>query len=337
MSEESTISNLEMLRRVIPSPPAMLYKRVLPELDNYCQEFIRQSSLAVLSFVDDSLGFHFLDCEESLKVAENQELIFTLPHGTRETRDLQNIQGSLYFLVSGIGHGLRVNGYAVLSREGIQFKVTAAYFHCSRAMARANFWEHGNHHLNIEKPCNGKTLSCMALDCIRLSPWLLLRTQNRNGETELSPRGDPAGFVQVLDEKTLLLPERPGNKVAISLTNILDNANVGLAFLVPGQPWVLQVFATARLTLSRQRLELLCIRGKLPKVAIELSVKHWAIYYEEALLNARMWEPTTHCKKTSLTPFSKVIAEHMNGSGVLGKLSAPIVNAVVKKDLKNLY
>ena len=339
MNSQSLIKDLETLRRIIPLPPAMLHKRILPALDNYCREFIGISPLAVLAFADDSHGFNILPCADNLTVLSDQELLFSLPNNFHTKNASQECRGSLYCLVPGIGHGLRVNGGIYQEGKTLHFRIDAVYFHCARAKVRGDLWkvDRDERVFSWGDPCYGSSLSLPAKDFIQASPWLLLRTQNRGGDTELSPRGDPAGFVRVINEKTLILPERPGNKVAVSLSNILENENIALLFFIPGQDWVLQLFASAKLTSSKYQLEPLSVNEKQPKVGIVLSLKSWRLDHESLLQHSNIWDVKNHYSKDAITPFPKVIAEHMNGSGVLGKLSTPIVNVVVKKDLKNLY
>ena len=96
---------------------------------------------------------------------------------------------------------------------------------------------------------------------------MLLATSSSDGTCDVSPRGDPAGFVHIVDERTLLVPERPGNKLADSLRNILANPNVGLLFLIPGVGDTLRVNGRATLTTDGALLEALAVEGKTPKLA----------------------------------------------------------------------
>jgi len=97
---------------------------------------------------------------------------------------------------------------------------------------------------------------------VERSPFMLLATSSPDGSCDVSPRGDPAGFVHILDEETLLVPERPGNKLADSLRNVLANPHVGLLFLVPGVGDTLRVNGRAALTTDPTLLEPLAVEGK---------------------------------------------------------------------------
>ena len=92
-----------------------------------------------------------------------------------------------------------------------------------------------------------QSLDKHAQDFISRSPFLCIGTQNANGKADVSPRGDPAGFIRILDDKTLAIPDRPGNNRLDTLENLLADARIGLVFLLPGVHEVLRINGTARL------------------------------------------------------------------------------------------
>src|SRR3954470_5612660 len=108
---------------------------------------------------------------------------------------------------------------------------------------------------------------------IERSPFMLLATSSADGTCDVSPRGDPAGFVHIVDERTLLIPERPGNKLADSLRNVLANPHVGLLFLIPGVGDTLRVNGRATLTIDGALLEPLAVEGKTPKLGLLVEVE----------------------------------------------------------------
>ena len=112
-----------------------------------------------------------------------------------------------------------------------------------------------------------------AIDFIRRSPFLVLSTADARGHQEASPKGDDPGFVIVEDRKTLLIPDRKGNKLLFGLLNILANPQVGLLFIVPPNTETLRVNGTAELTVDPQLLERLAARGKPAEIVIRLTVQ----------------------------------------------------------------
>jgi len=126
---------------------------------------------------------------------------------------------------------------------------------------------------------------------IERSPFLCIATSDPGGNCDLSPRGDPAGFVQVLDDVTLLLPERPGNRIADTLRNVLANPHVGLLFLVPGVTETFRVNGRASLTTDPELLAPCAVEGKVPKLGILVDIDEAYTQCSKALLRSHLWDP----------------------------------------------
>jgi uncharacterized protein len=126
---------------------------------------------------------------------------------------------------------------------------------------------------------------------IERSPFMMIATADDRGTCDLSPRGDPAGFVRILDDVTLLLPERPGNRIADTLTNIVRNPHVGLLFLVPGVTETFRVNGRASITDDRELLAPCAVEGKIPKLAIIVDVEQAYTQCSKALLRSELWNP----------------------------------------------
>jgi PPOX class probable FMN-dependent enzyme len=126
---------------------------------------------------------------------------------------------------------------------------------------------------------------------IERSPFLCVATSDPSGACDLSPRGDPAGFVRILDDRTLLLPERPGNRIADTLRNILANPHVGLLFLVPGVTETFRVNGRAALVTDPDLLAPCAVEGKLPKLGILVEIAEAYTQCSKALLRSQLWDP----------------------------------------------
>src|SRR3954470_6185805 len=108
---------------------------------------------------------------------------------------------------------------------------------------------------------------------IEESPFVCVATVGPSGDLDLSPRGDPAGFVRILDERTLFIPERPGNRIADTLTNVLETGRIALLFLVPGVGETFRVNGTAVLVDDADLLDESVVEGKAPKLGIRVTVE----------------------------------------------------------------
>jgi PPOX class probable FMN-dependent enzyme len=153
---------------------------------------------------------------------------------------------------------------------------------------------------------------------IDLSPFICLATSAPDGTCDVSPRGDPAGFVHVIDERTLLVPERPGNRLADSLRNILRNPHVGLLFLIPGVGDTLRVNGRATILTDTELreaglLERLVVEGKEPKLGLLIEVDEVFTHCSKAFLRSQLWDGERHVARSEL-PTSGEIHRSLNPS-----------------------
>jgi PPOX class probable FMN-dependent enzyme len=146
---------------------------------------------------------------------------------------------------------------------------------------------------------------------IARSPFLSLGTVGATGQADVSPRGDPAGFVHVLDDHTLAVPERPGNKLADSLTNILDTGSVGLLFIVPGVEETLRVNGVGTITDDPAVLESMAVKGKTPKLAILVDVQEAFIHCAKAFRRSELWNPDGYVDPKELPSIGQVIRDQV--------------------------
>lgn len=126
---------------------------------------------------------------------------------------------------------------------------------------------------------------------VERSPLVCLATSDATGACDLSPRGDPAGFVRILDERTLLIPERPGNRLADSLRNILANPHVGLLFIVPGATDTFRVNGRATITTDAALLAASTLEGKAPRLGVLVDIDEAYTQCSKALLRSQFWDP----------------------------------------------
>jgi len=145
------------------------------------------------------------------------------------------------------------------------------------------------------------------------SPFVLLATAAADGSCDVSPRGDPPGFVRVLDERTLLIPERPGNRLADSLRNILVNPHVGLLFVIPGVGDTLRANGRATLVTDPELLEPSAVEGKTPKLGILVEVDQVFTHCSKAFIRSQLWNPDQFVDRAEL-PSSGEVHRSLNPS-----------------------
>lgn len=173
------------------------------------------------------------------------------------------------------------------------------------------------------------TLEPSTLDFIRRSPFLLLATSDAQGNLDVSPKGDGPGFVAIEDERTLLIPDRQGNKLVFGLQNILLNPHVGMIFLIPGTGETLRVNGKAELTTDPAILERLSARGKPALVAIRVTVEQCFFHCAKAFLRAQLWNPDSWPARHAIS-FGKILAGKMGADDTV----AQQIDQFVEQDYK---
>ncbi len=146
---------------------------------------------------------------------------------------------------------------------------------------------------------------------IEASPFLVIGTSDADGAADVSPRGDAPGFVAVLDDTTLLLPDRLGNRRLDTLGNVLANPQVGLIFFVPGMNETLRVNGSARITTDPALLEPLAVRERAPQSGLLVSVREAFLHCAKSLVRARLWDPRRHINRKQFPSMGRMLADQV--------------------------
>lgn len=144
---------------------------------------------------------------------------------------------------------------------------------------------------------------------IARSPFLTIATASADGRGDVSPRGDQPGFVQVLDDHTLFIPDRPGNNRLDTMTNVIANPEVGLLFLVPGFEDCLRVNGQAQLVCDATLLDAASVNGKTPKIGIRVAVGEAYLHCAKAIRRARLWDTASRHDRAELPSLGRMILE----------------------------
>ncbi len=142
---------------------------------------------------------------------------------------------------------------------------------------------------------------------IERSPFVCVATCDQDGGIDVSPRGDPAGFVSVLDERTLLLPERPGNRLADTLSNLLSDRRIALLFLIPGVGDTFRVNGTGVITDDEELLAGSAVNGKRPRLGVVVSVREAYTQCAKAILRSDLWNPAHHIERGELPSHGEIL------------------------------
>ncbi len=135
---------------------------------------------------------------------------------------------------------------------------------------------------------------------VERSPFVCVATSRPDGGLDISPRGDPAGFVRILDDRRLLIPERPGNRLADTLTNLLADPRIGLLFLIPGVGETFRVNGRAAIVDDPVLLAESAVEGRIPKLGVLVTVEEAFTHCPKALIRSDLWNPERHVDREEL-------------------------------------
>ena len=168
-----------------------------------------------------------------------------------------------------------------------------------------------------EKPSGGaagktmRKLDRYSRQFIELSPFCCLATSDGKGHADVTPRGDKPGFVRVLDDSTLLIPDRPGNNRMDSMRNVIENPALGMLFLIPGFEDTLRLNGSGRVTRDSGLLAEAAVDGKPPRFGIVVAVDEVFLHCAKAFRRSRLWDPTAQVPRATMPTLARMIMDQM--------------------------
>lgn len=149
-------------------------------------------------------------------------------------------------------------------------------------------------------------------DFIAKSPFLLIATADSEGNCDVSPRGDAPGFVHIIDDKHLFIPERPGNRRMDSIGNMLHNPHIGLIFLIPGLEETFRVNGKACISRDQELLERTAVNGKVPLLGIGVEIEEGYMHCAKAFKRSALWQPGSWLPEEERPSAAKIISAHVS-------------------------
>lgn len=169
-----------------------------------------------------------------------------------------------------------------------------------------------------------------AVEFIQESPLIFLCTQDAAGSMDVSPKGDAPGFVEVTDDTTLIVPDRPGNKLAFGFNNLLDSPQISLIFVRPGIKETLRINGAAQITRDPEILERHAVKGKPAVLCTVIHVEECFFHCGKALIRSKLWQPDSWAAERRIS-FGRQFAELTGGD----EAAAKQIDTVVADDYKN--
>lgn len=322
-----TVTDIET---IIGRPAPVIMLKQLSALDVGCRTVLAHSPIAAFGY-RDSRGISrttFVGGVPGFARAHSATHIsFPLP-GTDDPHGPL----SLFFLLPGVGEILRVNGTAA-GRKGAEtcVDVTEAYVHCAQAVLRSGLW---NPPVTSPPPAtriegSGPLSGPGIADFLAAGPFLALSSWDACGGSDTSPRGDLRTVARILDDRTLVIPDRKGNKRADTLHNLLQDDRLSLAALVPGRSGVLHVRGRGTITDDPALLETMALRAMPPQLALLIDVEHAEVNGSDGLVRSRLWNPGARPDRATMPDLMALGAQHLAANaGADGAPPAFLLKAV---------
>ena len=146
---------------------------------------------------------------------------------------------------------------------------------------------------------------------IALSPYLVLATASAEGRADVTPRGDHPGFVAVLDDTHIAIPDRPGNNRLDSLQNVLENPEVGLLFFIPGFMETLRINGTAEIRTDEDLRARFAVDGKLPPSVLVVTVREAFLHCAKSIMRGKIWDPESRVDRSLMPTIGQMISDQL--------------------------
>jgi uncharacterized protein len=167
---------------------------------------------------------------------------------------------------------------------------------------------------SLKKQLNRLDRHCRAF--IARSPFLVIASADTSGRCDASPKGDAPGFVRVVDDQTLVIPDRLGNNLVDTIANLLARPGVGLIFFVPGLNETLRVNGRARITTDPALLEPLAVNGKVPRSAILVAAEEIYFHCGKALIRSDLWNSEKQLRRSEFPSLGRILADQIGGISI---------------------
>ncbi|MGI5133092.1 2Fe-2S iron-sulfur cluster-binding protein [Pseudonocardia sp. CA-107938] len=325
------LTTADEVEAIIGHPMSAITLKQVDVLDEGCRAVLEHSPLAGLGYrdADGTSRTTFVGGAPGFaRVHSPTRFSFLLPDGSAHG------PVSLLFLVPGVGETLRING-TVTRRKGAEtvVDVQEAYVHCAQAVIRSRLWQPPVPAEPVTPVDGAGPLAAPGIaEFVAAAPFLALSSWDDAGGSDTSPRGDRQQVVRVLDDRTLILPDRKGNKRADTLHNLVRDDRMSFAALVPGRSGVLHVRGRGSITDDPQLLAPLALRGTPPHAALLIDVEHAEITGNDAVARSRVWAPATHLDRATAPDMGAVAAAHLARTMARSRkrVSAALVRLVMR-------
>ncbi len=310
------------LEHVVGSRPLAALLKSIDFLDDHCEALLALSRVAVVGYWDRD----GLPCADVV----GGDAGFARPLGPRRLklntpRDVRpGTPFSTLFLIRGWREALRINGRIDKEDAGC-VHVDEAFVHCGKAVIRAELWAPSPTPHAGDPSDAGESLSDPAvrafLDACR---YVTISSCDAEGRADTSPKGDPAGFIRVLDGETIAIPDRPGNRRTDTMHNLVVAPGAALVCLNPGDARTLRLSGEAHVSCDPALLRTMAVRGKVPKAALVVRVTRCRLAHAAALETSGLWDASTAIRPDDVPRAETIWSDHVRANRTKGVAAAAI-------------
>lgn len=314
------LREVESLEQAVGSPQLPALLKSIDHLDHHCATLLARSPFAVLGYVDragrrraagigGTPGFAGL--------AESTRLVLPAFADAEP-----GSPASTTFLIPGWREALRING-RLDAADPSTLIVEEAFVHCGKAILRADLW---NARAATVEPAGrgGPPLDPPSRAFLAASPFVVLTSMDAAGHADASPKGDPPGFVHVLGDSTLAIPDRRGNRRTDTLHNLVEDPRVAGLALAPGDHRTLELRGVVRVTDDEDLRRSFAMDGKVPHAVLVLEVESSALERCEAIAASRLWDPNARPNLDDLPAAGQMWSDHVRANRTPGFAAAVI-------------
>jgi predicted pyridoxine 5'-phosphate oxidase superfamily flavin-nucleotide-binding protein len=311
------------LEAIVGARPGAIMLKSIRFLDEHCERFLAYSPCAVIGTTtrDGALQMIALGGEPGL-AAPRSDTVLELGDLSGD-HVLDGAPAGLIALVPGYGETLRVNGRLRVDDNIATLDVEEAFLHCAKAILRSELWTARG------APEASDDTAVPAVEAFLAdTPFVVLVSTDADGHADVSPRGDPPGLIRQIDDTTIAIAERPGNRRTDTLHNLMDDPRIALLAMKPGSRHVAEIRGTARVCTDPALLASMRLRDRTPKAALVIDVEHRELRDEPAMAFA-LWDPRRRIVDGTLPRAPAIWADHVRrntDAGTGAKVARRLVN-----------
>ncbi|WP_433688651.1 pyridoxamine 5'-phosphate oxidase family protein [Micromonospora carbonacea] len=317
------LTTVDEVEAVVGRPASMVMLKQIAALDEGCRAVLARCPIAAFgyrdadgvsrtTFIGGTPGF--------VRVRSPTRVSFSLP----EPGDPRG-PVSFFFLLPGVGEILRLNGSVAARRTAATtVDIEEVWVHCAQAVLRSRLWQPpAPAEPAVVVPGDGPLCRPGVAEFLAAARFLALSTWDGRGGSDTSPRGDRQAVARILDGRTLVIPDRRGNRRADTLHNLLRDDRLSLAALVPGRSEVLHVRGRGAITDDPALLEAMALRGTPPHAALVIDVEHAEVTGGDPVARSRMWARDSHVERGTVPDLMALAGEHLTANTAASRGGPP--------------